>query len=116
MGDDLRQDAIVLQLVRVMNDIWLNHQLDLRMILFRCLPTGVRRGLIELVPDCCTLREIQTTPGATGVFKDDVLNNWLLRQNQSEFQYKAVVSFKNRGYIKVYFSNRKLLHWIEKGS
>lgn len=73
-----------------MNDIWLAHKIDLRMIIFRCLPTGLKKGMIELVLNCSTLREIQTTFGATGVFKDDVLNNWLLRQNPTEFQYKNV--------------------------
>lgn len=47
-GDDLRQDAVVIQLVRAMNDIWLSEQLDLRMILFKCLPTGSRKGLVRL--------------------------------------------------------------------
>ncbi|KAH7732178.1 phosphatidylinositol 3-and 4-kinase [Aphelenchoides avenae] len=91
-GDDLRQDAIVLQLVRVMNNIWLEQQLDLRMVTFRCLPTGNRKGLIELVPDCSTLREIQIASGVTGVIRDDVLNEWLLRRNPSEFQYKAALA------------------------
>lgn len=59
--------------------------------MFRCLPTGNKKGMIELVPDCNTLREIQIEFGATGVFKDDVLNNWLVRQNQSEFQYKVAL-------------------------
>ncbi|KAL3084827.1 hypothetical protein niasHT_031712 [Heterodera trifolii] len=91
-GDDLRQDAVVLQLVRAMNDIWLSEQLDLRMVLFRCLPTGSKKGLIELVPSCKTLREIQiVSSGAAGVFKDEVLNEWLARQNPSEFQYKAAL-------------------------
>lgn len=73
-----------------MNDIWLSNQIDLRMIIFRCLPTGIKKGMIELVSNSNTLREIQTTDGATGVFKDDVLNNWLLKHNPSEFQYKNV--------------------------
>lgn len=92
-GDDLRQDAVVIQLVRAMNDIWLSQQLDLRMVLFRCLPTGNKKGLIELVPQCSTLREIQIQMGSgvAGVYKDDVLNNWLARQNTSEFQYKAAL-------------------------
>ncbi|KAL3122824.1 hypothetical protein niasHT_005763 [Heterodera trifolii] len=70
--------AVVLQLVRAMNDIWLSVQLDLRMVLFRCLPTGSKKGLmIELVPSCKTLREIQiVSSGAAGVFKDEVLNEW----------------------------------------
>lgn len=47
-------------------------------------------GMIELVPDCRTLCEIHSSQGATGVFKDDILNNWLIKNNPSEFQYKAV--------------------------
>ncbi|MCP9266259.1 Phosphatidylinositol-4-phosphate 3-kinase c2 domain-containing subunit alpha [Dirofilaria immitis] len=31
VGDDMRQDALVLQLVKMMNDIWLSQELDLRM-------------------------------------------------------------------------------------
>ncbi|TMS36679.1 hypothetical protein L596_003781 [Steinernema carpocapsae] len=91
IGDDMRQDAIVLQMVRMMNEIWLSDFLDLRMIIFRCLPTGVKKGMIELVDDCQTLCEIQSAQGATGVFRDDVLNNWLLMQNPSEFQYKIAL-------------------------
>ncbi|VDK58696.1 unnamed protein product [Anisakis simplex] len=93
IGDDMRQDALVLQLVKVMNDIWLSEELDLRMIIFRCMPVGVKKGMIELVPDCQTLREIQSASGATGVFKDDVLKNWLEKHNPNEFQYK--IALKN---------------------
>lgn len=46
--------------------------------------------MIELVPDCRPLCEIHSSQGATGVFKDDILNNWLIKNNPSEFQYKAV--------------------------
>ncbi|EYC37113.1 hypothetical protein Y032_0825g2551 [Ancylostoma ceylanicum] len=43
-GDDMRQDALVLQMVSFMNDIWLSERLDLRMITFRCMPVGYRKG------------------------------------------------------------------------
>lgn len=110
-----------------MNDIWLHHGLDLRMSkslnsrdfieifnfeeTFRCLPTGLNKGIIELVPECSTLREIHITLGATGVFKDDVLNNWLVRQNQSEFQYKAVCFciFLRLRFLKLYYKVKKRL-------
>ncbi|RCN40305.1 hypothetical protein ANCCAN_13760 [Ancylostoma caninum] len=43
-GDDMRQDALVLQMVSFMNDIWLSEHLDLRMVTFRCMPVGYRKG------------------------------------------------------------------------
>ncbi|CAD5221905.1 unnamed protein product [Bursaphelenchus xylophilus] len=90
-GDDLRQDSIVLQLVGIMDDIWHRNGLDLRLILFRCLPMGPQKGFIELVPSCRTLREIQVSAGATGVFKDDVINTWLQTHNPSEFKYRCAL-------------------------
>ncbi|KAK6109822.1 Phosphatidylinositol 3- and 4-kinase family protein [Brugia pahangi] len=91
IGDDMRQDALVLQLVKVMNDIWLSQELDLRMVIFRCISFGNKSGMVELVPDCRTLCEIQSAVGATGVFKDDLLKKWLEMHNPSEFQYKIAL-------------------------
>ena len=45
-GDDMRQDALVLQMVGLMNDIWLAEGLDLRVVLFRCMPVGFKKGMI----------------------------------------------------------------------
>jgi len=44
VGDDLRQDALTMQLIRVMDRMWLCEGLDLRMVTFDCLPTGANRG------------------------------------------------------------------------
>ncbi|KAK6765698.1 hypothetical protein RB195_025546 [Necator americanus] len=90
-GDDMRQDALVLQMVAFMNDIWLSEHLDLRMITFRCMPVGYRKGMAELVSDCATLCEIQKEFGMTGVFKVDVLRNWLMKHNTTEFLYKQAL-------------------------
>uniref|UniRef100_A0A0R3S5X0 phosphatidylinositol 3-kinase n=1 Tax=Elaeophora elaphi TaxID=1147741 RepID=A0A0R3S5X0_9BILA len=91
VGDDMRQDALVLQLVKMMNDIWLSQELDLRMVIFRCVPLGNKSGMVELVSDCRTLCEIQSSVGAAGVFKDDLLKKWLEMHNPSEFQYKIAL-------------------------
>ncbi|KAF8355640.1 piki-1 [Pristionchus pacificus] len=88
-GDDMRQDALVLHIVNLMNDIWKEKNLDLRMILFHAMPVGYRKGMAELVSDCATLCDIQKTHGMTGVFKDDVLNRWLMQHSDgSEFSFK----------------------------
>lgn len=92
IGDDLRQDAIVVQLIRIINEIWLSKQLDLRIMIYKVLPTGLDRGIIELVPRCSTLREIQVQiEGIRGVYSDDVVHKWLVRHNQEEFRYKQAV-------------------------
>lgn len=43
-GDDLRQDMLTLQMIRIMNKIWVQEGLDMRMVIFRCFSTGRGRG------------------------------------------------------------------------
>ena len=43
-GDDLRQDSFVLQMVEVMNRIWLLSGQDYRIITFNVVTTGDRQG------------------------------------------------------------------------
>lgn len=42
-----------------MDKIWLREGLDLKMVTFSCVPTGYRHGMVELVTNAKTLREIQ---------------------------------------------------------
>lgn len=48
-GDDLRQDMLTLQVIRIMNKIWIQEGLDMRMVIFKCFSTGRGRG--EDTPD-----------------------------------------------------------------
>ena len=66
VGDDLRQDALTMQLIGIMNKLWLKEGLDLKMVTYRCLPTGSEMGMVELVQDAQTLRQIQTEYGLAG--------------------------------------------------
>nr|DBA33932.1 TPA: hypothetical protein GDO54_001548 [Pyxicephalus adspersus] len=93
-GDDLRQDMLTLQMIRIMNKIWVQEGLDMRMVIFRCFSTGRGRGMVEMIPSAETLRKIQVEHGVTGSFKDRPLADWLQKHNPTEDEYeKAVENF-----------------------
>ncbi|KAM3877697.1 phosphatidylinositol 4-phosphate 3-kinase C2 domain-containing subunit beta [Diretmus argenteus] len=93
-GDDLRQDMLTLQIIRIMNKIWIQEGLDMRMVIFRCFSTGRGRGMVEMIPHAETLRKIQVEHGVTGSFKDRPLADWLQKHNPTDDQYeKAVENF-----------------------
>ncbi|KRZ26671.1 Phosphatidylinositol 4-phosphate 3-kinase C2 domain-containing subunit beta, partial [Trichinella pseudospiralis] len=93
-GDDLRQDSLVLQMIRLMDYLWLKENLDLRMVVYRILPLQDKKGVIELVKNAKTLREIQVEEGGmTGVLRDDLIQKWLQKQNPSELEYQ--IALKN---------------------
>ncbi|CAB1425312.1 unnamed protein product [Pleuronectes platessa] len=93
-GDDLRQDMLTLQMIRIMNKIWIQEGLDMRMVIFKCFSTGRGRGMVEMIPHADTLRKIQVEHGVTGSFKDRPLADWLLKHNPTDEEYdKAVENF-----------------------
>uniref|UniRef100_A0A8C6NRP1 Phosphatidylinositol-4-phosphate 3-kinase catalytic subunit type 2 beta n=1 Tax=Nothobranchius furzeri TaxID=105023 RepID=A0A8C6NRP1_NOTFU len=93
-GDDLRQDMLTLQMIRIMNKIWIQEGLDMRMVIFKCFSTGRGRGMVEMIPHADTLRKIQVEHGVTGSFKDRTLADWLQKHNPTDEQYdKAVENF-----------------------
>ncbi|KRZ57453.1 Serine/threonine-protein kinase SULU [Trichinella nativa] len=102
-GDDLRQDSLVLQMIRLMDHLWLKENLDLRMVVFRILPLQDKKGVIELVKNSKTLREIQVEEGGmTGVLRDDLIQKWLQKQNPSELEYQIMYKMKvERENVKV---------------
>nr|XP_058900684.1 phosphatidylinositol 4-phosphate 3-kinase C2 domain-containing subunit beta isoform X7 [Kogia breviceps] len=91
-GDDLRQDMLTLQMIRIMSKIWVQEGLDMRMVLFRCFSTGRGRGMVEMIPNSETLRKIQVEHGVTGSFKDRPLADWLQKHNPGEDEYEKMLS------------------------
>ena len=84
----------VLQLINIMNRLWILNGLDLNVLTFNCLQTGDKRGFIEMITDAETLKEIQGT--AKNVFKKSVINDWLKQHNPSTQNFlKAVDNFTN---------------------
>ena len=93
IGDDLRQDQFVIQLINVMNQLWILNDLDLSVMTFNCLQTGDKRGFIEMITNAETLKEIQNG-SVLNVFDKSCIFEWLRFHNpvQSNFN-KAVNNF-----------------------
>lgn len=49
VGDDLRQDSLTLQMIHIMDKLWLRDGLDLRIVTFQCIATGEKKGKINSV-------------------------------------------------------------------
>ncbi|XP_050079689.1 phosphatidylinositol 4,5-bisphosphate 3-kinase catalytic subunit beta isoform [Anopheles maculipalpis] len=96
-GDDLRQDMLTLQMLRIMDRIWKSHGYDFRMNPYSCISTDHKLGLIEVVLNAETIANIQKERGmfsATSPFKKGSLLAWLREHNSTdELLAKAIQEF-----------------------
>ncbi|KPA79306.1 putative PI3-kinase [Leptomonas pyrrhocoris] len=57
--DDVRQDQLIVQLLRVMDDLLQQDGLQLYLTPYRVIATGPREGLVEIVPQATTFLNVQ---------------------------------------------------------
>eukprot|EP00116_Pleurobrachia_bachei_P007840 sb/3468102/ len=92
MGDDLRQDCLTLQMLGLMDELWQQHNLDLKLNVYGCISTGNMMGLIAPVPNSETLADIHS--GGSGAFNSEVVMKWLYNHNPGERELaKAIDNF-----------------------
>lgn len=94
-GDDLRQDMLTLQMISIMDKLWQQENLDLRMLPYGCISTGNEIGMIEVVLNAETVSNIQQAyGGSTAAFRDTPLQEWIRAQHKDDEDYeKAVETF-----------------------
>jgi phosphatidylinositol-4,5-bisphosphate 3-kinase len=96
-GDDLRQDMLTLQMIRIMDGIWQSNQLELCMQPYGCISTGDGVGLIEVVLNAETVSKIQLEfGGSSAAFKDQPIAAWLRKQNPIDAEYDKAVDVFTR--------------------
>jgi phosphatidylinositol-4,5-bisphosphate 3-kinase len=95
-GDDLRQDVLTMQVLTLMDQMWKEKGLDLRLTRYRVLNLGGEFGMIQVVRDALTACKIQKEQAGviTGALKQTTLASWLQQQNPNPADYtKAVQNF-----------------------
>ena len=82
IGDDLRQDVLTIQMLKLMDKLWLNENLDLKLITYKVCPTEINAGYIECVNDAKELAELQNKNGVDGALDRELIIKYL-RLNSS---------------------------------
>jgi phosphatidylinositol 3-kinase len=68
VGDDLRQDQLILQMITLMNRLLLEEKLDLKLTPYCTLATSIDAGLMEFVPDSKGIGDILRKEGSIGKY------------------------------------------------
>ena len=100
VGDDLRQDVLTLQILRIMDKMWLDSGLDLKITAYNALPTGIKEGFIEFV-DANVIDFLQQQEGVSGALDRELLIKHLRSVNQT-----------NELGTKLYDSNQQFDNFI----
>ncbi|KAJ8946954.1 hypothetical protein NQ314_008755 [Rhamnusium bicolor] len=94
-GDDLRQDMLTLQMLRIMDRLWKREGLDLRMNPYGCISLEHRVGMIEVILNAETIANIQKEKGmftATAAFRKGPILAWLKDYNTTEAALNKAVN------------------------
>ncbi|CAK4644927.1 hypothetical protein AeMF1_007083 [Aphanomyces euteiches] len=94
-GDDVRQDCLTLQLIRLMDEMWREDGMDLAMEPYKCVSTGPMTGMLQVVLHAVTTAAVHKRGGALGgifgAFNDVSFSDWIAANNGDPRSKKAAV-------------------------
>ena len=79
IGDDLRQDLMILQIFKIMDKIWMENNLDLKFCIYNVCPIELKCGFVEFV-EGSIVEEIQKNMNGGDILQDTL---YLYLQNLS---------------------------------
>ncbi|RLN65676.1 hypothetical protein BBP00_00002690 [Phytophthora kernoviae] len=95
-GDDVRQDCLTLQLIRLMDEMWRDEGLDLAMEPYKCVATSPMTGILQMVPNSVTTADVHKRGGIMGSFKDPIFAEWIHANNPDARSHKAAINLFSR--------------------
>lgn len=98
IGDDLRQDVLTIQMLKIMDKLWLDNNLDLKLLSYKVHPTEVNAGFIECVT-AKELAQIQNKSGVSGALDRELIIKYL-RGTNSESATGDQQANKTDNFIK----------------
>lgn len=95
VGDDLRQDQLTLQVMKVMEHLWRTNYKDMHMRCYGVLPTGFNQGFIEAVPNSVTEAELQAKKGTiAGVLEKKLFSDYFSANNPKATYDRVLENFR----------------------
>ena len=97
IGDDLRQDVLILQMLKIMDKLWLDNDLDLKISTYNVCPIELKCGFVEFV-NAKVLESVQKDEGAfLGALDRRLLYNYL---NNSTTEDKLILEKRIDNFIR----------------
>ena len=81
IGDDLRQDVLTLQIFNIMDKLWLENNLDLKLLPYKVCPTELKAGFIECLVGI-ELDQLQAEDGVAGVLDRELIVKYLRKSGK----------------------------------
>eukprot|EP01083_Nonionella_stella_P095720 268809_1 len=123
-GDDLRRDAAVLLMFQFMNHLWIEnaHRYNNKQIAaltYKCFPLGPDYGVIELIPNCQTLKDItdkyvHQNKRNKDQISDDVMHN-IIATCAGSYMAAYIMGIRDRHYDNVLVTDSGTIFHIDFG-
>ncbi|EKE38867.1 hypothetical protein ENUP19_0009G0058 [Entamoeba nuttalli] len=105
LGDDLRQDCLILRAFKLFDNLWRMNGMDWRMTTFRVISTGNTAGYIEFVRDSRSIGSIHNDSKIPGVYKITAIYDWIKNNKTAplgqciENFYRSCVGYCVASYV-----------------